>query len=94
MDRPAARAALFPMFVPVCACVVASSTSVPEPLNVSVIRVETVPRPVMVLVPVYRIWFVAGFVDHENSSAVVGSEPPLLFIFSPNGVAVDLLMPM
>ena len=41
------------MLVPVSACVVASSTTEPVPLNVSVTRVKTVPPPlVIVVVPV------------------------------------------
>src|SRR5689334_24426824 len=81
------------MLAPVRACVVASSTTEPVPLNVSVTRVKTVPPPLEIAVdPVY--WMVVDpFVDHTTRSVPVGSEPPLLFIFSPNGRVVWLLMP-
>src|SRR6516164_1939691 len=73
---------------PVNPCVVASSTTEPVPLNVSVTRVKAVaePPPLMLYVvdPVY--WtVVAPSAAHTNLSVPLGSEPPLLFIFSPNG---------
>ena len=40
------------MLAPVSACVVASSTTAPVPLNVSVTRVNTVPKVVIVVLPV------------------------------------------
>jgi len=81
------------MFVPVSPCVVASSTTWPVPLKVSVSRVKTVPKVVIVVEPVYWIVVVPS-ADHTNRSVPLGSEPPLLFILSPNGDAVRLLMPM
>lgn len=36
---------------------------------------------------------VEPFADHTNRSVPVGSEPPVLFILSPNGSVVLLLMP-
>ncbi len=71
-------------FALLSACVVASSTTVPELLKVSVARRNTVPKVVIVVEPVY--WMnVPPSVDHEKISAPVGSVLPLLFIFSPNG---------
>src|SRR5689334_20632729 len=81
------------MLAPVSPCVVASSTTEPVPPNVSVARVNTVPNPVIVVDPVYWI-VVAPSAAHTNRSVPVGSEPALLFIFSPNGTVVLLLMPM
>jgi hypothetical protein len=37
---------------------------------------------------------VTPFDDHANRSVPVGSDPPLLFVFSPNGTPVALLIPM
>jgi hypothetical protein len=36
---------------------------------------------------------VAPFTDHTTRSVPLGSVAPLLFIFSPNGTPVALLMP-
>jgi hypothetical protein len=36
---------------------------------------------------------VAPFADHTTRSVPIGSEPPLLFILSPNGSVVPLSMP-
>src|ERR1051326_5096953 len=89
------------MLAPVRPCVVASSTTEPVPLNVRVTRVKAVAEPppslgsmLYVVCPVYWIWVVPGFVDHTNRSAPLGSKLLVLFIFSPNGNAVLLLMPM
>src|SRR5205085_5221901 len=64
------------------ACVVASSTTDPVPVNVSVMRVKAVPKPVIVVDPVYWI-VVAPSVDQEQISVPVGCVVPLLFVFSP-----------
>ena len=86
------------MLVPVRACVVASSTTEPVPLNVSVTRMKGEPPPLeMVVCPVY--WMVvAPFTDHTTRSVPLGSVTPLLFIFSPIGVVPGgtllFLMPM
>jgi hypothetical protein len=81
------------MLAPVSACVVASSTTEPVFVNVSVTRVKTVePKPGIEDDPVY--WMVVPtFVDHTTRSAPLGSEPPVLFVFSPNGTVVAALMP-
>src|SRR5512147_2097088 len=81
------------MLVPVRACVVASSTTEPVLLKVRVTRVKTVePKPGIEDEPVY--WMVVPpFVDHTTRSVPLGSEPPVLFVFSPNGTEVFLLMP-
>jgi hypothetical protein len=79
------------------ACVVASSTTDPVPLKVSVARVKTVPTVLIVVEPVYWI-VVAPSVDQLKISAPLGSAPPVLFIFSPNGTVpagtLLFLMPM
>src|SRR5262245_11395556 len=74
------------MLVPVRACVVASSTTEPVPLNVRSVRVNTVPPPLEIVVdPVYWMVVAPFGVVHTTRSVPLGSEPPLLFILSPNG---------
>ena len=46
------------------ACVVASSTTAPVPVKVSVMRVKTVPKPVIEVDPVYTM-LLAPSVDQE-----------------------------
>jgi hypothetical protein len=79
------------------ACVVASSTTAPVPLNVSVARKNTVPKSVIVVEPVYWMKF-APSVDQEKISEPVGFVVPSLFIFSPYGTVpagtLLFLMPM
>ena len=88
------------MLAPVRACVVASSTTEPVPLNVSVTRVKAVADPPpSVGSMLYVVWPVYWTVvepsdDHTNRSAPLGSELLVLFIFSPNGTVVLSLMPM
>src|SRR5262249_53185717 len=82
------------MLAPVSACVVASSTTESGPLNVRVTRVKMVlPKPVCAVAPVYWIVVAPFGLAHTTISVPLGSEPPLLFCLSPNGDAVDLLMP-
>jgi hypothetical protein len=82
------------MFVPVRACVVASSTTEPVPVNVSVTRVKMVePKPGIEVEPVYWMLVAPFGVCHTTRSVPLGSEPPVLFIFSPNGTEVSRLIP-
>jgi hypothetical protein len=81
------------MLAPVSACVVASCTSVPEPLKVRVTRVSTFPKPEIAVVPWYRIWFAAGLDWKSQSSLPLGSLAAVS-IWSPNGTVMLRLTPM
>src|SRR5689334_5300149 len=81
------------MLVPVRAWVVASSTTEPVPLNVRSTCVKTVPKVAIVVEPLYWMVVAPFGLVHTTRSVPLGSVAPVLTIVSPNGDAVDLLMP-
>ncbi len=83
------------MLAPVRPCVVASSTTEPDPPNVRSTRVKTLAGPPDDIAVCPEYWMVVAplGLNQTTRSAPLGSEPPLLFILSPNGDPVAVLMP-